>query len=397
MQRSNGALTKLLERPDHKTAGFGYTAAEIAAQPELWRRTGHLFAKLLPQIKSFLGSSPRLVLSGAGSSHYVGMSVVPALRRVFPSVEAIPSTEIIMDPESSFPREDFILVSFARSGDSPEGNAVVDIAERLRPSHVRHLVITCNPDGGLAHSMDRIGNRGLVLILPDGTNDKGLAMTASFTSMVLAGLMLGAAFRGDPEKCKTLANSMATVGEHFLDEFPDVAAKLTEEGFRRAFFLASRPFFGGALEAHLKVQELTGGAIVAKAEDILGLRHGFMAAIDSESLIVLVFSSDPYRRLYEIDLAKEIRRKELGKKTIAIGESAEGLEEISDVVFETGTAPGLDDDSRSIVAVLCGQLIGLFASLSLGLKPDSPSPRGIINRVVSGVVLHPYSGAAGVR
>jgi tagatose-6-phosphate ketose/aldose isomerase len=397
MTDSNNALTLLLARPDRGVAGFSYTVAEIAAQPMLWRKTGRLVADLVPQIKEFLGPEPRLLLSGAGSSHFVGMSIAPALRRVFPSVEAIPSTEIIMDPESSLPRENFILVSFARSGDSPEGNAVVDIAERIRPSCVRHIVITCNPMGGLAYAVREIGKRGMVIVLPEGTNDKGLAMTASFTSMALAGLMLGMALQNDSTRCRTIADSLATVGDRFLSGFSNLAAMVTKTEFHRVFFLASRPFFGGALEAHLKVQELSGGAIVAKAEDILGLRHGFMAAIDSESLIVLMFSSDAYRRSYELDLAKEIRRKGLGKMTLVISEDADGLKEFADFVFETGTAPGLDDDSRSIITVLSGQLIGLFASLSLGLKPDSPSPQGIISRVVSGVIIHPYTSTSGVH
>jgi tagatose-6-phosphate ketose/aldose isomerase len=120
-----------------------------------------------------------------------------------------------------------------------------------------------------------------------------------------------------------------------------------------------------------------------------------MAAIDSESLIVLYLSSDSHRRLYEIDLAREIRKKKLGKKTIAIGDSVEGLENLADYIFETGNGTVLDDDYRAIIAVLPGQLIGLFSSLSLGLKPDTPSPSGIINRVVSGVTIHPYPNVEG--
>ncbi len=394
MNDSDNALARLLSLPDLKNSGYANTATEIASQPEMWRRTGRLFYELAPEIKAFLGSSPRLLLSGAGSSHYVGMSIVPALRRVFDAAEAVPSTEIVMDPQSCFPREDFILISFARSGDSPEGNAVVELAEKLRPGRVRHIAITCNPKGGLASIVKGIGDRGLVIVLPEGTNDRGLAMTASFSSMVLAGFLLSIAYRDGPEKCVAVADSLSRTGQNIIGAFSDLAAMLSKEGFCRAFFIASRPFFGGALEAHLKVQELSGGAIVAKAEDTLGLRHGFMAAIESESLVVLYFSADPYRRLYEIDIAREIRKKKLGKKTIAISDSAEDLTNLADYIFETGNGSVVNDDYRALVAVLPGQLIGLFSSLSLGLKPDTPSPSGIINRVVSGVIIHPYPNLA---
>lgn len=397
MLTTKNALSELLLHTDEEreAAGYIHTAAEIASQPALWLATAGALIKEFSAIADFLGSGPRLLLSGAGSSHYVGVSIAPALRLRFPSVEAIPSTEIIMDPESCFPREAFILVSFARSGDSPEGNAVVGLAEKLRPSLVRHLAITCNAEGGLARAVGGLGDRGRVIVLPEGTNDRGLAMTSSFTSMALAGLGLAYASRADGPGYSGLARSLASVGDRLLGAFSDIAASLVSEGFGRAFFLASRPFFGGALEAHLKVQELSGGAIVAKAEDTLGLRHGFMAAIDRDSLVLLFLSSDPYRRLYELDLAREIKSKGLCKKLVAVAESVEGLSEVCDLAFGTGSGPGLDDEARAVLTVLPGQLLGLFASLSLGLKPDSPSPSGVISRVVRGVTIYPYEAGQG--
>jgi tagatose-6-phosphate ketose/aldose isomerase len=346
------------------------------------------------RLSAFLGDSPRILLSGAGSSHYVGLSIAPALSRAFPCVEAIPSTEIVMDPESCLPREDFVLVSFARSGDSPEGNAAVDLAERLRPGLARHLAITCNPEGGLARAVSALGGRGMAVVLPEGCNDKSLAMTSSFTSMVVAGLFLPWLAKegsGGAGRFVEAIVELAALAGPAIDGFSDLAAGLASEGFKRAFFVASRPFLGGALEAHLKVQELTGGAIVSKAEDTLGFRHGFLAAIEKDSLVVLYLSSDPYRRRFELDLARELRFKKLGKKTLIVAESSQGLAGLADCVFETGANPVSGDDSRALLAVLPGQLIGLFASLALGLKPDSPSPSGVISRVVQGVVIHPYA------
>ena len=54
--------------------------------------------------------------------------------------------------------------------------------------------------------------------------------------------------------------------------------------------------------------------MIAKVEDTLGFRHGPMAAADAKSLIVLFLSRSPYRRLYELDLLRELQDKGLGKK-----------------------------------------------------------------------------------
>lgn len=398
MHTTTSNLAALLEAPLSKRQELGYvhTAEEIASQPAMWRATAKLLAGNEASIASFLKDRPRLLFSGAGSSHYVGVSVAPSLRASFPGAEAIPSTEIVMDPESALPRESFVLVSFARSGDSPEGNAAVELAEKLRPGLARHLAITCNAAGELARLVGSLGERGKVLVLPEGTNDKSLAMTSSFSSMLLAGLFLGYAVRGEAGTFAKLADELASMGGAILDGFSSVARDLAAEGFRRAFFIASRPFFGGALEAHLKVQELSGGAILSKAEDTLGLRHGFMAAIDAESLVILYLSADPYRRRYELDIARELRSKGIGKKLVLVTPDASGCEGLADRIFETGASPLAGDGERAILAVLPGQLIGLYCSLALGLKPDAPSPGGVIHRVVEGVKIYPY-GKAGNR
>ena len=41
--------------------------------------------------------------------------------------------------------------------------------------------------------------------------------------------------------------------------------------------------------------------------------------------------------------------------------------------------------------IVVAQLIALFKSLSYGITPDNPCPTGEVNRVVKGVILHPYT------
>lgn len=387
MPESQSALEKLLSRPraHQEAAGYLHTAQEIASQPALWRKTAEAVDGAFPGLRGFCDGATRLLVTGAGSSYYAALGVASALRAIFRTAEAIPSTEIVTDPERCLPLEPFILVSLARSGDSPEGNAAVALAERLRPGLVRHLAITCNRGGGLARIVATLGPRGSVLVLPDETNDKGLAMTSSVTSLTIAGYAL--AFLGSPDSYGVMVRGLAGAAVPLLSRGSDLAASLAEEGYLRVFYIASRPFVAGAHEAHLKVQELSGGRIIAKAEDTLGFRHGFMAAVDAESLIVLHLSSDAYRRRYEMDLLAELRAKGLGKRTVVVADSATG---VPGAVLAYGVEPGVTDEFRSPLAMLPGQLLGLFASLRFGLRPDNPSPSGIINRVVQGVRIHPY-------
>lgn len=386
MNNNMSAIETLLNKPadEQVKAGYADTAREIASQSGLWLETLTLADNAMAGLSDFLGKDPVILLSGAGSSHYVSLSVQPALKRVYSQVDAIPSTEILMDPESSFPRKPFVLVSFARSGNSPEGNAVASLAEELRPGLVRQIAITCNKDGGLASIVGSLGNRGKVILLPEASNDRSLAMTSSFSCMVVAGLSL--AFLDRRPAYATLVHGLASSAKTLINTASDLASELSREGYKRVFFLASRPFLGGAYEGHLKIQELTGGAVLAKAEDTLGFRHGFMAAVDKDSLVVLFRSNDGDRRLYEDDLLREMTGKKLGKRIVVVSDS--GSESDSSV---TALACGSisDDDGRALVPALFGQLLGIFTSMACGLKPDNPSPSGVINRVVQGVYIHP--------
>lgn len=389
MSGSYSALKGLLHSSDQeqRERGYFHTAAEIAAQPEVWRKTELRVLSTLPALRAFLQGTERILLSGAGSSHYVGLSVAPLLSERYSAVEAIPSTEILMDPESAFPRSPFILVSVARSGESPEGNAVVELAERRRRDLVRHLAITCNASGSLARLTADLGARGMVLPLPEESNDTSLAMTSSFTSLCLAGASL--AYLDRELAYAEIVENLACLGGPLIDRTSDLARELATEGFERAFFLASRPFLGGAFEARLKVQELTAGATITVAEDCLGFRHGPMAGVNEKSLILFALSRDPRRRRYELDLLTEIRAKKLGKRLVVASTDIEGLEGKADAVLDFGATPEIPDALLAIPVAIIGQLLGLFGSLERGLKPDNPSPGGVISRVVQGVRIHP--------
>ncbi|HUX38370.1 MAG TPA: sugar isomerase [Rectinemataceae bacterium] len=384
-------LQELLEKKEAERRRLGYadTLAEILRQASLWPEAEAAVETRAEELRVFLGSDP-LLLSGAGSSHYVSMSIVPSLRRAGFEAEAIPSTEILLDPESALPRRPFTLVSFARSGNSPEGVEVCRLAEKLRPGFVRQLAITCNSEGALARFIAGL-SRGKILLMPPDSNDRSLVMTSSFTSMVVAGLALGRLASRAGFKGRAAAVSEAL--EPRLEALSEFARAFVEARPARLFVLAPRPCLGGAFEAQLKVQEMSAGAIMARAEDSLGFRHGFMAAVDSKTAILLYLSGDPHRRRYELDLLVELRAKRLGSPLalVVVGPAGSAHMAPGELLLELG--PELGDEEAGLALAMVGQFIGLHAALNLGLSPDNPSPGGVINRVVQGVNIHEWPEA----
>jgi len=161
--------------------------------------------------------------------------------------------------------------------------------------------------------------------LDDAVNDRGLAMTSSFSNMLLAGQCVGnleglAAF-GD------VVGRMAETGAQFLPAAAEVAAAVTTLGCARACFVGSGALRAVADESALKVVELSAGKVTTLAETPLGLRHGPMSSVDGQALFVAYLSSAPRRRGYELDLLREIDRKKLGRVRVAV--TVQGIDDVS--------------------------------------------------------------------
>ena len=347
-----------------------YTLEEISRQPVLWPTTLHNVrsASERLQLPAKLHKA-RVLLTGAGTSAYAASAVASA----WPRAIAIPTTDLLIDTERYLLDVDAV-VSLARSGDSPESAAVVERVRSLKP-RILQLAIVCNKDSALSRS----GLDGLIPLDPR-TNDKSLVMTSSFSNLVLGGLVLA-----QPDAVASTVDEFSKRAATLLPEIDQACKRAATRIHDRIVVLSSSPTLGWAREAGLKSLEMTAGRFPLVTETYLGLRHGPMSFVKADTFVLCLFSSDPVRRLYEADLLRELRAKKIGYLVgIADPADAEGL--FDEVI--PAIAPHADDALRTPYEILGPQLLGYHLSLSIGLNPDSPSPDGVINRVVQGVIIH---------
>ena len=395
-------LSELLGLPEGEKAarGLSYTPAEIAQQPNTWLSTFEVFRKRRAEISEFLSlaglyespkSRPTVFLIGAGTSDYVGQSLTYLLRKCWAcEVIAVPSTDLLthMD-ELAILEKKYLWISFSRSGDSPEGVAVLERARRRRPD-IYQLVISCNEKGRMIGENEG-APRLLTISLDDAVNDRGLAMTSSFSNMVVFGQCL--AHVHDPAKYEDVLLQLVRAGKELLPLAADCAALSAKEGYVKACFVGSGPLRGVARECALKLLELSAGKTLTRSESVLGLRHGPMAALDKNTLFVCFLAGNRRVQLYELDLLAEIGQKQLvGSRIVVAGGESDG--EIPDInsfaehYLRPAAAATIADEYRPPVDVMVGQLLGLFFSLHWNLRPDCPSPNGVISRVVQNVNIH---------
>lgn len=375
---------------DLKEKGGYDTAREISNQPRLWMNVYNLILEKINQIDSFLAdflesSGANIIFTGAGSSSFIGEVLEgPFQKKLKIPCRGVATTDLVTHPENYFlSGRSTLLISFARSGNSPESLHAIKLAEKYC-SDFYELNITCNAEGELAIRTES-ANR-LLILLPEESNDKALAMTGSFTSMLLSGILL--MHIKQLEKYEPVVEELCRMGGQIIEKNPGIIKDICSENISRVVFLGSGPLYGIARECHLKVQELSDGQVICKYDSYLGFRHGPKAVVDENTLIVYLLSNRNYVGLYERDLIKSVKQTKAGEVSLSIGIEEESDKSSLDYSIEIEDSLHMPDEFLSLPYAVIGQILGFYKSMLLGLSPDSPSVNKSITRVVEGVVIY---------
>jgi tagatose-6-phosphate ketose/aldose isomerase len=385
------SLSNFVDLPvnEQKARGVFFTAREIAQQPDTWKTTLQIFKEHQAQICNFLEEvglrnelekRPVVMLVGAGTSDYIGQALELLLRQKWGcEVSACASTELLPNLEDYIvPGQKYLWISFSRSGDSPEAVAVVERAIQLHPG-IAHLVVTCNAQARLIATCKEAA-QAYVVVLDDAVNDRSLAMTSSFTNMVLMGQCLAHAW--SIEEYSEIVERLVRSGLDFLPRAEKEAERISSLGFSRVCVVGTGSLASVAKESALKVLEMTAGQMKTMSETVLGLRHGPMAALDAHTLFLCFVSGDDRRAKYARDLLREVGEKGVTAERIAVGPASSRKEIAPYCDSYLAVEDDIADAYRPVLDVIFGQLLGLYCSVARNFKPDSPSPGGVINRVV---------------
>ncbi|MCI9131743.1 SIS domain-containing protein [Thomasclavelia cocleata] len=373
-----------------------YTLTEIYQQPATWKKTCQQVASMKDELKAFIDQVITqddfdVILTGAGTSEFVGNTLFSYLnKKLNYKAKSYGTTDLVATPENYLSRtKPTLLISFGRSGNSPESVGAIDVAEEVC-DNLYHLFVTCNKNGALSKKAADSDNC-FAINLTDETHDQSFAMTSSFSNMYLATFL---AFNLDNlDEAIAEVEKVATAGQNFLDNQYAMAKDIVEGyNFKRIVYLGSNALKGISQESALKMLELTAGEVVTMYDTPLGFRHGPKSIIDDDTLTVVYISDNEYSRQYEIDLIKEMSGQRKGNKIVAVmnGECDE-IKDLVDYVITFDIDCKFDNILLGFDYIIAAQVIAVLKSLSMGKTPDNPCPTGEVNRVVKGVTLYPYS------
>ncbi|WOI99103.1 AgaS family sugar isomerase [Citrobacter koseri] len=379
--------------PETRTSVTGtWTEEEIRQQPASWIRSLNNISSIRSAIDRFLTpllckNDLRIILTGAGTSAFIGDIIAPWLsRHTGKNITAVPTTDLVTNPMDYLtPAHPLLLVSFARSGNSPESVAAVELANQFVPE-CYHLSITCNEAGNLYQNAVDSDN-AFALLMPAETHDRGFAMTSSITTMMASCLAVFApdminnqTFRDVADRCQTILTSLGDFSKGVFGNEP----------WKRIVYLGSGGLQGAARESALKVLELTAGKLAAFYDSPTGFRHGPKSLVDNETLVVVFISSHPYTRQYDLDLLAELRRDQQALRVVAIAAERDPVIDAGPHILLPPSRAFIDTE-LAFCFLIYAQVFALTQSISVGNTPDTPSASGTVNRVVQGVVIHPWN------
>lgn len=300
---------------------------------------------------------------------------------------SVPTTDLVTNPVEYLSTDrPTLLISFARSGNSPESVAAVDLTNQL-VKQCHHLVITCNEAGSLYQNAVK-NNNALALLMPPETHDRGFAMTSSITTMMASCLSVFApeainqvSFQDVATRCQQIVTSQGDFRENVFGDLP----------FKRVVYLGSGGLQGVARESALKILELTAGKVAAFYDSPTGFRHGPKSLVNAETLVVVFVSSHSYTRQYDLDLLAELHRDQQAMRVVAISAVTSPEIEHGPHILLPASRHFIDVE-QAFCFLMYAQIFALTESIKAGITPDTPSASGTVNRVVQGVVIHPWKG-----
>lgn len=369
------------------------TAREIENQPAVWEKLAGVLSAQAADLRAFMDrvlavKGLRIIFTGAGSSAFIGESMSMLLMREFGiRSEVHHTTDIVATPEAILCDVPTLMVSYSRSGSSPESCAAIQCAQRY-VKELYNLVLVCNQDSALSR-LPMEPERTRVIHIPQEACDQGFAMTCSVSCMALATWVL---FSGkEMERRIAYLPALGKSAAAQMGAMQEKAAEIAAWDYRRIVYLGFGALRGLAREGAVKSQELTNGFVCASYDTPTGFRHGPKTILNDETLTVMMTSPLTLASQYDYDMIRELTGQKAGNR-VAVVAGAGTAHDLGGADYvcryqEPGEYAGSEINAY-IFSLLFLQLLSFEKSCQLGITTDNPCPGGEVNRVVQGIVIH---------
>lgn len=328
---------------------------DIKSQASAWEAALAAVESQAEDLEKFFAEKPgELLFAACGSPYYLGLANATLWRELLGlHVTVVPSSEIMLFPETVLPTAGRpVLLIASRSGETTETVRAAETFAKRFPGHT--ILICCRSESRMGRLAD------LAIVIPEG-NEVVIPQTRSFSSMYLAAQYLVALLDDDAE----LADALRRVPDllpGLLDRWEPVVKRAAEADWDSAVFLGGGPLYGVAVEATLKLTEMSLSSAVAY--HTLEVRHGPRSVIDERTLVVGLGSlrGAPYERQVLAELAEETPH-------VLAFTPGDGWD-LSELAAEIPLGGRIPDHALGLLYLPLLQLLAYHRALHKGVNPD---------------------------
>lgn len=334
-----------------------HTLREVTTQDESWRSAYEAVRSQRDVLQKLLRDNRGLpvVFTGCGSAYCLAQYAAIMYQTVTGAASrAAPSSELLLHTESIAPQGDLpLVIAFSRSGETSE---TVQAVTKMESGGSDVIAITCEGESRLARAS------AATIAIPAG-REESVAQTRSLAGMMVAALSLAALATNDRALMDDIAR-LPSLAAGVMGRSEAIAEAVGgREGYRRITFLGSGAMYGLACEGAVKLAEMS--LTMADAHTFLEYRHGPIALVDHEHLIVALISDDV--RGLELEVLRDIKR--IDGRVLAVASSNEGLADLDEVLaLDVPVGPW----ARAVLYLPLMQFLGYHRGLAKGLDPDRP-------------------------
>jgi len=339
---------------------FGqYTYPEISAQAEALQAAWDQLGKQQDWIDKYLLNPQfdEIIFIGSGSSYYQALSMASTCRSwLGKSSTAYPSSELFLFREQTAPaHRNYLVIGVSRSGESTEVILALDSVKDL--SYITVAGITCYENSKMAQLAE-------CLISPLG-KETSTVMTKSFMSMTFMMQAAIAKASGQENLVREMEQVIALDAALVPKADSFVQTLLKENSFNKFIYLGMGTSYGIALEACLKIKEMS--YVWTEAYGTLEFRHGPKSVVEPGTLVCVMVSEKA--RSYELKVAQEMQA--YGAFVLLLTAKQGEDTAFADAVVEIG-GETLSDDARSVLYLPTLQYLGYYTALKRNVNPDEP-------------------------
>ncbi len=331
-------------------------------QVDSWRKVYRdiVGEKVILNLNIFSDNYDEIIFFGCGSSYNLSQSASFFTRSLLngQSCFALPSSELLINTDIYINKDKkYLIIGFSRSGETTESINVVKLLKDRQ--NVTSFTFSCKEDNTISKFSD-------YHFICRESVEKSIVMTISFSTMLISYCLMLVKLLDKKEMLEEFKYLIDYLNENIFRLYTDIENYLSNNSFSSYFVLGSGFNYGLAVEADLKMKEMS--QVPSYSYHLHEFNHGPKSLINKKSLcLVLTLNKNRFKNE---EIIKEILN--LGSKVLLVDRKEISIVDSKDINYVLSDSNFKFDIIKSFINIPVFQILAYIKTIRESLDPDRP-------------------------